>query len=414
MTASTSKAAAAVLADVPGHLPDLEDVYRDLHAHPELSGRETRTAALVAGRLRQWGFTVYEHLGGTGVAGVLTGGDGPSVLLRADMDALPVREETGLPYASTVTDPPVMHACGHDAHVACLLGAARLLAARPDRWRGTLTVAFQPAEETGTGAQAMVDGGLYDRVPVPDVVLGQHVLPMPAGTVALRSGPVLSAADSLRITLHGRGGHGSRPQSTVDPVVLAAMTVVRLQGVVAREVDPAETAVLTVGSLQAGTRENVIPDRAVLGLSLRTYSAATRARVLAAVERIVRAECAASGSPKDPEFESLGSFPLTVNDSAATARLEPAFRDHFGDALVPLPPQAASEDFSVLATSVGAPAVYWGVGCTDPETWHAAQRADRIDQDIPVNHSPHFSPVPGPTLATGTQAMAVAALAWLA
>jgi amidohydrolase len=396
-----------------------EDVYRDLHAHPELSHHERRTAGIVAGRIREAGCEVYEGVGGTGVVGVLRNGDGPSVLLRADMDALPVQEATGLPYASTeVTDDgsPVMHACGHDVHVACLLGAVALLAGAAPAWSGTLVALFQPAEETADGARGMLD----DRLPRIvadlggiDVALAQHVLPFPAGTVGTRSGPTLSAADSMRITVHGRGAHGSMPQAAVDPVVLAAMTVVRLQTVVAREVAPGDTAVLTVGSIQAGTKSNVIPDHAVLQLNVRTYDDQTRSRVLAAIERIVRAECAASGSPQEPDFELFDRYPLTDNDAEVTARVGSAFDDFFGDRAGELPEQSASEDFSDLPRELGAPYTYWGIGGIDPRTYRSAQESGRVAQDVPVNHSARFAPVLQPTLDTGTQALVVAALAWM-
>ena len=398
-----------------------EDLYRDVHEHPELSHQESRTAGLVAGRLRDAGFEVHEAVGGTGVVGVLRNGDGATVLLRADMDALPVREATGLPYESTVVatdadgnEVPVMHACGHDVHVACLAGAAHLLAAGREHWHGTLIALFQPAEEVGDGARRMVEGGLGDLIPTPDVALGQHVMAVPAGRVGTHAGAALSAADSMRITVHGRGAHGSMPQAAVDPVVLAAMIVVRLQTVVAREVPPGETAVLTVGSLQAGTKSNVIPDHAVLQLNVRTFSDATRKTVLDAVERIVRAECQASGSPAEPEFELFDRFPLTDNDAATTDRVAGAFADFFGDRAASAGQQSASEDFSDIPTALGVPYTYWFVGGIDPELYDAAERAGRVAQDVPVNHSARFAPVLQPTLDTGTQALVVGALAWLA
>jgi hippurate hydrolase len=410
-----------VLSGLAGARAWQEELYRDLHRHPELSHQERRTAALVADRLRAAGFEVHEGVGGTGVVGVLVNGEGPAVLLRADMDALPVREETGLPYASEVTgtdaegtEVPVMHACGHDVHVACLAGAAQLLADGREHWNGTLIALFQPAEEAGDGAQAMVDDGLAALIPVPAVALAQHVLAFPAGTVGTHAGPALSAADSMRITLHGRAAHGSMPQAAVDPVVLAAMVVVRLQTVVSREVAPGETAVLTVGSIQAGTRSNVIPDRAVLQLNVRTYTDATRTAVLAAIERIVRAECAASGCPRDPDIELFDRFPLTDNDEGVTARVASAFAGFFGDRYRPAGPQSASEDFSDIPTALGVPYTYWFIGGTDADRYAAAEQADRVAQDVPVNHSGAFAPVLQPTLDTGTRALVVAALAWLA
>jgi amidohydrolase len=306
-------------------------------------------------------------------------------LLRADMDALPVREDTGADYASTASGQdaegsqvPVAHACGHDLHVSCLAGMAKLMAGRPGLWNGTLIALFQPAEETGDGAQGMVDDGLLDDIPAPDVALAQHVLPGIAGTVGTRCGPTLSAADSIKVTVYGRGGHGSMPQNTIDPVVLAAMIIVRLQTVVSRMVEPIQTAVLTVGSCQAGTKSNIIPGQAILQLNMRTYSQQTRERMMAAIHRIVTAECQASGSPRDPDFETLDSFPLTDNDHATTSRVAAAFSGHFGDRAAELAQQTASEDFSDIPRAAGIPYTYWSIGGTDPQAYAAAEKAGRV------------------------------------
>jgi hippurate hydrolase len=403
--------AEAVLTRLPEVRAWQEPLYRDLHQNPELSHQEKRTAGVVAERLRRSGLTVYEGVGGTGVVGVLDNGDGPRVLMRADMDALPVTEATGLPYASAHDG--VMHACGHDVHVTCLLGAAELLSQAPDHWRGTMIAVFQPAEEVGDGARGMAEDGLADLVGPVDVALAQHVFPAPAGQVRTRSGPVLSAADSMRITVYGRGGHGSMPQATVDPVVLASMIVIRLQTIVSREVDPSQTVVLTVGSIQAGTKSNVIGDHAVLELNLRTFDESVRTAVLAAIRRVVIAECQASDSPRDPEFELYANFPLTVNDDAVTARVEAAFSEYFGDRAQTMPAGSASEDFSDIPAALGAPYTYWGFGGIDEEAFRAAVSADRTRVDIPVNHSPRFGPVLQPTLDTGTEALVVAGLSWL-
>ena len=398
-----------------------EDFYRYLHEHPELSHQEHETAKQVARRLHDDGFEVHVGIGGTGVVGVLTNGDGQTVLLRADMDALPVREETQLPYASTVTATdetgdtvPVMHACGHDVHVTCLLGAAQLLAGSTDAWRGTLVALFQPAEEAGDGAAGMVEDDLAGLLPGVDVALGQHVMPFPSGRIGTRSGPVLSSADSMRITVHGRGAHGSMPQAAVDPVVLAALIVVRLQTVISREVAPGETAVLTVGSIQAGSKSNVIPDSAVLQLNIRTYDDATRSTVLDAIRRMVTAECQASDCPREPEFELFDHFPLTTNDPDVTDRVAAAFHGYFGDRAGPLDHQSASEDFSDIPQALGVPYTYWCIGGTDPNSYARAEAAGRVAQDVPVNHSATFAPVIQPTIDTGTTTLVVAALAWLA
>lgn len=410
--------------DVLAGLPEVrvwqEDLYRDLHEHPELSHQEHRTAKLVSDKLTEIGYEVTGGIGGTGVVGILRNGDGASVLMRADMDALPVAEATGLPYASTVRgtdaagkDVPVMHACGHDTHVTCLLGAAALLADGRDHWQGTAIALFQPAEEVGGGAAGMVADGLADVVGTVDVALGQHVAPAPAGYVGTRSGPVMAAADSIRVTVYGRGGHGSMPNATIDPVVLAAMIVVRLQTIVSREVAPIETVVLTVGSINSGTKSNIIGDHAVLELNLRTYDEAVRTAVIAAVKRIVIAECQASDSPKEPEFEFYDQFPVTDNDEAATARVHEAFVEQFGDRVLAIPQASASEDFSDIPRALGVPYTYWMFGGIDAAEFSRAAEAGRISQDIPVNHSPTFGPVIQPTLDTDTEALVVAALSWL-
>ncbi|GAA2981998.1 MULTISPECIES: M20 family metallopeptidase [Streptomyces] len=412
--------ARTVLAGLDADRPALEDLYKDLHRHPELGLREHRTAKKAADALRACGYDVTEGVGGTGVIGVLRNGDGPVVMARADMDALPVREETGLPYASTVTVPdgnggeqPVMHACGHDVHVTGLIGCARLMARGRDAWSGTFVALFQPSEENGDGAAAMIDDGLTDKAPRPDVVLAQHVLPYPAGYVGTRPGSFLSAADSLRVTVHGRGSHGSMPQAAVDPVVMAAMIVVRLQTVVARELAATTPAVVTVGSIHAGSSPNVIPDRAVIELNVRTYDDATRGQVLDAIERIVRAECEASRAPREPEFERTTSFPPTVNDEEPTRRVADAFGAYFGDDAHTVELQTASEDLSEIPQAFGVPFTYWAIGGIDPERYAEAARKGTVSQDIPVNHSATFAPVVQPTLDTGVSAMVVAALAWL-
>ncbi|MGH3097689.1 MAG: amidohydrolase [Streptosporangiales bacterium] len=393
-------------------LPDLEELYRDLHAHPELSMQETRTADTAARRLADQGWEVTTQVGSTGVVGVLRNGTGPTVVLRADMDGLPVHEETGLPYASEHTGN--MHACGHDMHVSCLLGAAALFAARQDAWRGTLIVAFQPAEETSQGAQTMLDDGFLDRFPKPDVVLGQHVDNHPAGSVAVRPGVFMAAADSLRIQLFGRGGHGSRPQATVDPIVLAAAVVLRLQTIVAREVPPNETAVVTVGSLHSGTKENIIPDEAELKVNVRTFTEPVRAQVLAAIERIAEAESAAAGSPKKPEISPIHSFPLTRNAPEETERVAGVLGDLLGsEQVLRIDPKTGSEDFGRFGTAAGVPSVFWFFGGADPDAYAAAETAGRLAEDVPGNHSSRFAPVIQPTLRTGVRALVAAAGSWL-
>ena len=409
------------MADGP-ELEALAVLYRDLHAHPELAFAEHRTAAIVAERLLELGYAVTTGVGGTGVVGVLSNGTGPTALLRADMDGLPVLEQTGLPYASTVhatdatgTDVPVMHACGHDMHVTCLLGAAAELAAAPDDWHGTLLLVFQPAEEQGKGAQAMIDDGLYTRFPVPDIVLGQHVMPLPAGVLGVHGGPAMAGADALQVVLHGKGGHGSRPETTVDPILMAAATVLRLQGIVSREVAGGDTAVLTVGALRAGTASNIIPDQAELLLSLRSFDDKVHDTMRAAIDRIVKAEALASGAPQDPEITTMVSFPILVNDPAACTRLTDLFNAGVGLTLDP-GPVTGSEDVGLLATAAGVPCVYWFLGGSDPALFTGVttvEEARGIVDGLPSNHSPLFAPVVEPTIRTGVLALATAARAWL-
>ena len=412
-----------------------ESLYKTLHQNPNLSNNETFASSTVHKHLETLNaslppqapnFTIHTGIGGYGLAAVLRNGGGgrggPIVLLRADMDALPVLEKTGLEYTSKNretdadgVEKPVMHACGHDMHVTCLLACAEVLAKSPDTWNGTLVLVFQPAEEKGTGAQAMVDDGLYDRLGLtPDVVLGQHVFPIRAGEVQVRKGTQMAAADSFRITVFGRGGHGSMPHRTIDPVVLASSIVVRLQAVVSREVDPAESAVVTVGSLVAGEAENVIPETAVLKVNVRTQSEEGRRRVLGAVRRVVEGESRASGCEREAEIETIAGFPLTVNDPEVVEKVGEALKEKFGERFDgECVASNASEDVSILASSVGKPSCFWFFGGMDEEKWDQAVKEGRVYEDIPVNHSSYFAPVIQPTLKTGVEALCVSALAFL-
>ncbi|MHB2206469.1 amidohydrolase [Methylobacterium sp. CM6257] len=403
-------------------LAKLEGIYKDIHANPELSMQERRTAGIAAHWLRDQGFEAAEGVGGTGVVGLLHNGEGPTALLRADMDALPMKENTGLPYASakTGTDPAsgretaVAHCCGHDLHVTWLMGATQILAANTDEWRGTVMAVFQPGEEVGQGARAMIGDGMVKRFPKPNVTLGQHVLPFQAGEVRLKSGPVLSRSDSVKVTLYGHSGHGSSPESTVDPVVMTAATVMRLQTIVSREVAMTDSAVVTVGSLQAGTSANIIPDQSELQLNICTFNDQVRDRVLASVKRIVTGEATMSGAPKPPLLTTLGQFPLTVNDADATAKLAAALKQRLGDERVqPAGNAAASEDFTEFARAWNVPSVFWFVGGTDPKLYAEAEKAGTLNE-LPSNHSPEFAPVLSPTLRTGVETILAAAGAWLA
>ena len=410
-----------ILASLATLLPDLEAIYKDIHAHPELSMQETRTAGIAANHLKAAGFEVTGRVGKTGVVGILRNGDGPTVMLRADMDALPIKEATGLPYASTVTgtDPsgktvPVAHSCGHDMHVACLIGATSLFAKSRDPWKGTLMAVFQPGEETAQGAKAMIDDGMFKRFPKPDVVLGQHVMSLPSGNIDWRAGVVTSSADSLQIRMFGRGAHGSMPESSIDPVVMAASTVMRLQTIVSREVAPTDPTVVTIGSLQAGTKENIIPDEALIKLNVRTFDEGVRKRVLAAIERIAKAEAAASGAPRPPEITPLDQYSSVKNDPNATKKLVDAFLENFlAGSIEQTKPTMASEDFGCFGAGWDVPAVYWFFGGDDPAVYAKAKKEGTLSS-LPTNHNPAFAPVIHPTLETGVKALVVAAHAWLA
>ena len=400
-------------------LPELEEIYKDIHRNPELSMQEFRTAKIAADYLTKYQFEVSTGIGVTGVVGIMKNGAGPTVMLRADMDALPVTESTGLSYASTKVardeegaEVGVSHVCGHDLHVTWLMGAARLFSEHRDQWKGTLLAVFQPGEEVGRGAQGMIDDGMMDRFPKPDIILGQHVMVGESGTVGYRSGAILSAGNSLKVKLFGRGAHGSQPQTSIDPVIMAAATTMRLQTIVSREVAPIENAVLTIGALQAGTKENIIPDDATLKLNIRTFDDGVRDHILAAVKRICCAECAASNAPRDPEFTTLDSYPVTVNDAVATGKLAEAFHTQFGDKSYETQPASASEDFSVFGRNWKVPYVFWFVGGTDAKIYQEAKKNNQLNS-IPSNHSPKFAPVIHPTLKTGLQAMMTAAVTWL-
>ncbi|MFI7498658.1 amidohydrolase [Streptomyces sp. NPDC049687] len=391
---------------------DLEDFYRDLHRHPELSFREHRTAAKLAGRLRAAGYEVTEGVARTGVVGVLANGDGPVVWLRGDMDALPVPEATGLPYTSTVDG--VMHACGHDLHVTWLAAAAGMLAAARDTWSGTLVVVGQPAEEFGGGAAAMVADGVHERFPRPDVLFGQHVAPGLAGFFPHTPGLTLSASDDIDVVVHGVGGHGSRPESTVDPVVTAAYIVTRLQTVVSREVAAGEWAVLTVGRFHAGTQSNIIPAEARLSLNVRTRDTRVRERVLTAIRRVVEGECAAAGCPVPPGVTVVAGCPSTVNDPVLDDEIAAVHRELFGEHTVfDFGQVMGSEDFSLLAPA-GVPYDYWYVTSTPAAVWEAAPGEEPAEKfaHVPGNHSPLFAPDPS-VLVPGVRTLVSAALSRL-
>jgi amidohydrolase len=408
--------AAFAFSQAPSHsgeveaiYPDARALYLDIHQNPELSSHETQTAAKLAGRLRDLGYTVTEHVGGTGVVAILKNGAGPTVLLRTELDALPVEEKTGLAYASKVRtkddagrDVGVMHACGHDVHMASLFGTAAIMARSKDTWHGTLILIGQPAEETISGAKRMIEDGLMTRFPKPDVALALHVgNQLPAGKIGLGPGYRFSNADSLRITIYGKGGHGSMPNSTIDPIVIASRTVIALQTIVSREVKPGEVAVVTIGYMQAGTKNNIIPDQAELGLTVRSYKPEVRKQVLAAIERITKAEATAAGAPREPRIEHYEATDAVYNDPALSQRLEEVLESTLGkDNVVVEEPGMASEDFSFL-TAQGVPSFYFSLGGANPAKYAEAKAAGT---NLPSNHSSLFAPDVDPALHTGIEA----------
>lgn len=401
-------------------LPMIEATYKDLHQNPELSLQETRTAGIVAQKLREAGYEVTEKIGKTGVVGILKNGDGPTVMLRADMDALPMKEDTGVPYASTKEGVnakgetvPVAHACGHDMHTSWLVGAATVLSQARETWHGTLMTVFQPAEETAQGSQAMLDDGFIQRFPKPDVIMGQHLLQYRAGAVGYRSGQILTSGDSLLVRFFGKGAHGGMPQNGIDPIVMAASAVLRLQTIVSREISPQAQVVVTVGEFHGGTAENIIPAESYIKLNVRTTDETVRDHVLAAIKRICVAEARASNAPKDPEFEEINNYPLTVNDAEVTKKVAEAFRDQFGEQLIETPSQGASEDFGRFGNAWKSPYIYWFVGGSAPEKYDRALKEGTVEQ-LPGPHSPFWAPTLHPTLQTGIEAMLTAAGVWLA
>ena len=401
-TSTASKEVDAVFADSRA-------LYLDLHQNPELSSHETQTAAKLASRLQAAGYTVTEHVGGTGIVAVLKNGTGPTIMIRTELDALPVEEKTGLLYASKVRaqddagrDVPVMHACGHDLHMATLLGTATIMAHSKETWHGTLLLIGQPAEETVSGARKMIEDGLLTRFPRPDVGVALHVSNnFPAGIVGVTSGYSYASADALRVTIYGKGGHGAAPQSTIDPVVIAARTVLSLQTIVSREVKPGEAAVLTVGYIQAGTKNNIIPDQAELGLTVRAYKPEVRRQILAAIARITKAEADAAAVQREPLIENLGSTNAVYNDPALAQRLKTTLEGALGKDHVEIgEPLMASEDYAYFIEQ-GIPSFYFALGGADPQKYSAAKNTGT---NLPSNHSPLFAPDVDPALRTGISA----------
>jgi amidohydrolase len=406
---SSSKSSSSSSKEVDAAYAEAHALYLDLHQNPELSSHETQTAAKLASRLKNLGYEVTEHVGGTGIVAVMKNGAGPTVMLRTELDALPVEEKTGLSYTSKVhakddagRDVPVMHACGHDLHMASILGTATIMAHSKDSWHGTLMLIGQPAEETISGAKGMLDDGFLTRFPKPDVAVALHVGNLlPAGQVGIVPGVYNTNADSLKITIYGKGGHGSAPNTAIDPIVIAARTILALQTIASREVKPGAMAVVTVGYIQAGTKNNIIPDQAELGLTVRTNKPEVRKQVLTAIDRITKAEAEAAGAPRQPSIEHYEGTDLVFNDPALALRLKGVLQVALGkDNVVMEEPITGSEDFSYF-TEQGIPGFYFSLGGADPEKLAQAKAAGTM---LPSNHSPLFAPDVDPALHTGISA----------
>ena len=396
--------------------PQLDALYVDLHKNPELSMKEQRTSARMAEELRKLGYEVTAGVGGTGVVGVLRNGKGPTVLLRTELDALPIEEKTGLPFASTATavntagqTVPVMHACGHDAHMAAWTGAAALLARAKDRWRGTVLMIGQPGEETVQGAKAMIADGLFSRFPKADFSVAVHdSSDLPAGKAYVVPGFALASVDSVDVTIFGRGGHGAKPNTTIDPVVIAARTVLAVQTLVSREKDPLEPAVVTVGSIHGGTKYNIIPDEVKLQLTVRTFNPEVRKQLLAGIDRIAKAEAAAARAPKEPQVKISEAQDSTYNDPAVTQRLAGALRKQLGaDNVAEARPEMVAEDFGEFGKAASAPSVLLRVGAVEPAKYEAAMKSGT---PLPSLHSSGFAPDRERTIKTAATALTVSAL----
>ena len=408
-------AAIAELLDAnPADLSWQQEFYTWMHSHPELSECEEKTAIAIRERLSHYNCTVSRPIGGHGLVATISNGEGPTILSRADFDALPVTEDTGAPYASTVrttgrdgNETGVMHACGHDMHTTALLGAVAILDATRQRWSGTFHALFQPAEEVTAGAGAMVRDGLADEISRPDLCLGQHIVPGKAGTIMSMPGPALAACDSITVTIHGTSAHASSPHQSVDPIYVAAHVILRLQGIVGREVDPGEFAVVSVGQIHAGNTNNSIPDTATLTLNCRFYNTGVRDHVYRAIERVIRAECEASGCPAEPDIEYWAHGELTDNDPAVFSHVRETFDAVFGDSSIDAERWTASEDFSEIPRHFDVPYLFWTAGITPDEQWEK-----RDETPVPANHMATFLPDLS-TISSTTKAAAAAPLSFL-
>jgi amidohydrolase len=403
---------AAIEASVEADYPRLDALYKDIHAHPELAFAEVKTAAKLAAEMRALGFEVTEKVGITGLVAIYRNGDGPTIMVRTELDALPMEEKTGLAYASrdkTIwngVETFVAHSCGHDIHMASWVGTAKTLVGLKDQWQGTLMFIAQPAEETGSGAMAMLAHGLFTRFKKPDFGFALHDGPMPYGYVLYRVGIGSSNSDSLYIKFRGRGGHGAAPQRTIDPVMIAARFIVDVQSVISREKDPTEFGVVSIGAIHAGTAENIIPDDALVLGTIRTFKPEVRAKMLAGIERTAKAAAAMSDAPA-PEIRIAAGAKAVMNDPAVVATAEKVLKAAFGDKFRTSPPGTPSEDYSEFINA-GVPSMFFNIGVYEPERWAAANNGS--GPELPSNHSPLFAPVPKPTIETGVTAMTLAVL----
>ena len=403
----------AIAKSLESDYPKLDALYKDIHAHPELAFQEVKTAAKLAAEMRAVGFEVTERVGNTGLVAIYKNGDGPTIMVRTELDALPMEEKTGLAYASRDKtmwqgrETFVAHSCGHDIHMASWVGTARILVGLKDQWRGTLMFIAQPAEEVGAGAMAMLREGLFTRFPKPDFGFALHATGAFAhGTVLYTVGASSSNYDGLTIKFRGRGGHGAMPQATIDPVMMAARFVVDVQSVISREKDPTEFGVVSVGTIHGGTAANIIPDDVELAGTIRSFKPEVRAKMLAGIERTARAVAAMSNAP-EPLIMITEGTKAVINDASVVATAEKVLKVAFGDKLRPIPPVTPSEDYSEFISS-GVPSMFFRIGVHEPERVAAAREGE--GQQLPANHSPQFAPVPKPTIETGVVAMTLAVL----
>jgi amidohydrolase len=422
-TAAATVTALAAPLDVPAtkaavdHLldttyPHLDALYKDIHAHPELGFQEVATAAKLAKEMRALGFDVTEHVGKTGIVAIYKNGPGPTVLVRTELDALPMEEKTGLPYASRATqmwngkETFVDHSCGHDIHMASWVGTATALVAMKDKWSGTLMFIGQPAEEVTGGARSMLADGLFQRFGKPDMGFALHDTPIAYGDVEYRAGVLTSNSDSLELTFTGRGGHGSMPNVTIDPVLIASRFVVDVQSIISREKDPAAFGVVTIGAIHGGSAGNIIPDTVSLAGTIRSFDPAVRKKMLEGIARTANAEAAMAGAPP-PTLKIEEGGKAVINDQALTDRTVPVFRAAFGPHAIAMPqPIYASEDYSEFIIA-GVPSLFFEIGVYDPKRVEAAKAGG---PPLPGNHSPQFAPVPEPTIRTGVEAMTLAVM----